>query len=124
MKRREPHVIDIAVGDNIRRRRRSLRISQEALAAAVNLTFQQIQKYERGANRVSASMLYEISRVLRCDAGDLMPRGDWAAAVSGADWLHDAQALHGRHPHLFAQLRKWPEDRLRLLLVATQAVHP
>jgi len=124
MKRKGPHVVDIAVGDNIRRRRRHLRISQEALAAAVNLTFQQIQKYERGANRVSASMLYEISRVLKCDAGDLMPRGEWAEATPGMNWLDDAQALHGRHPRLFEQLRKWPEDRLRLLLVTTQALHP
>lgn len=121
-KRKGPHVVDVAVGDNIRRRRRQLRISQEALATAVNLTFQQIQKYERGANRVSASMLYEISQVLKCDAGDLMPRGDWRADVPDSGWLHDAPALHGRHPHLFEQLRKWPEDRLRLLLVATQAL--
>ncbi len=124
MKHKAPHIVDIAVGDNIRRRRRELHISQEALATSVNLTFQQIQKYERGANRVSASMLYEISRVLKCDAGDLVPRGEWTKTASGAGWLHDAQALHGLHPHLFEALRKWPEDRLRLLLVTTQALHP
>nr|WP_090649950.1 helix-turn-helix transcriptional regulator [Asticcacaulis taihuensis] len=124
IRRKGPHIIDVTVGDNIRRRRRSLRISQEALAAAVNVTFQQIQKYERGANRVSASRLYEISRALACDAGDLMPRGEWHAAVPGQDWLRDAQALHGRHPRLFAQLTKWPEDRLRLLLVTLQTLHP
>ena len=124
IRRKGPHIIDVAVGDNIRRRRRSLGISQEALAAAVNVTFQQIQKYERGANRVSASRLYEISRVLACDAGDLMPRGEWREAPPGQDWLRDAQALHGRHPRLFAQLTKWPESRLRLLLVTLQALHP
>ena len=123
-RRKVPHIVDVAVGASIRRRRRDLRISQEALAAAVNLTFQQIQKYERGANRVSASMLYEISRVLKCDAGDLMPRGEWCADVAGSGWLHDAHALHGRHPRLFEQLLKWPEERLLLLLVATQALHP
>jgi transcriptional regulator with XRE-family HTH domain len=122
IKRKGPHIVDVAVGDNIRRRRRALRISQEALAAAVNLTFQQIQKYERGANRVSASRLYDISRVLKCDAGDLMPRGEWRVEVAGAGWLYDAQVLHGRHPRLFEQLLKWPEDRLRLLLVTTQAL--
>ena len=124
IRRKGQHIIDVMVGDNIRRRRRSLGISQEALAAAVNVTFQQIQKYERGANRVSASRLYEISRVLTCDAGDLMPRGEWRAAEAGQDWLRDAQALHGRHPRLFAQLTKWPEDRLRLLLVTLQALRP
>lgn len=123
-KRKVPHVVDVAVGANIRRRRRDLRISQEALAAAVKLTFQQIQKYERGANRVSASMLYEISRVLKCDAGDLMPRGEWDADVAGSGWLCDAQVLHDRHPRLFAQLLAWPEDRLRVLLLATQALRP
>ena len=122
IERKRPHIVDVAVGDNIRRRRRALHISQEALAAAVNLTFQQIQKYERGTNRVSASRLYEISRVLKCDAGDLMPRGEWRAETTGTGWLDDAQTLHGRHPRLFEQLLKWPEDRLRLLLVTTQAL--
>ena len=46
-------------------RRKMLGISQERLAEALGLTFQQVQKYERGANRVSASKLYEISRFLR-----------------------------------------------------------
>ena len=124
IKLKGPHIVDVAVGHNIRRRRRALHISQEALAAAVNLTFQQIQKYERGANRVSASRLYEISRVLKCDAGDLMPRGEWIEAPAGASWLHDAHVLYGRHPELFEQLRKWPEDRLRLLLVTTKALQP
>lgn len=122
--RNKPHVVDVAVGANIRRRRRALRITQETLAAAVNLTFQQIQKYERGVNRVSASMLYEIGRVLKCDAAALMPRGDWEADVAGSDWLADALVLHGRHPHLFEQLLSWPEDRLRMFLLAIQAVYP
>jgi len=123
-KRKKPHVVDVAVGANIRRRRRDLRISQDSLATAVNLTFQQIQKYERGANRVSASMLFEISRALKCDAGDLMPRGEWDADMPGSGWLEDARALHGRHPRLFEQLLKWPEDRLRMLVITTQALHP
>lgn len=121
---KKPHVVDVAVGANIRRRRRDLRISQDSLATAVNLTFQQIQKYERGANRVSASMLFEISRALKCDAGDLMPRGEWDADMPGSGWLEDARALHGRHPRLFEQLLKWPEDRLRMLVITTQALHP
>lgn len=120
--RKAPHVVDVAVGANIRNRRRKLKISQEALAAAIGLTFQQVQKYERGANRVSASMLYEISRVLHCDAGDLLPRGDWKAAGAAPDWLHDARTLHGRHPKLFETLMAWPEDRLHLLMLTTQAL--
>lgn len=120
--RKPPHVIDVAVGANIRNRRRKLKISQEALAAAIGLTFQQVQKYERGANRVSASMLYDISRVLRCDAGDLLPRGDWKAGGVASDWLHDARTLHSRHPKLFETLMVWPEENLRLLMATTQAL--
>ncbi|WP_349320503.1 helix-turn-helix transcriptional regulator [Asticcacaulis sp. MM231] len=111
----------MAVGANIRQRRRKLKISQEALAAAIGLTFQQVQKYERGANRVSASMLYDISRILHCDAGDLLPRGDWKADGVVSDWLQDARALHRQHPDLFEALKAWPESHLRLLLATRQA---
>jgi transcriptional regulator with XRE-family HTH domain len=47
-------------------RRKMLGVSQERLAEALGLTFQQVQKYERGANRISASKLYEIARFLSC----------------------------------------------------------
>jgi transcriptional regulator with XRE-family HTH domain len=56
--------IDAHVGSRLRLRRLLLGISQEKLGAALGLTFQQIQKYERGANRVGASRLYDLSRVL------------------------------------------------------------
>jgi transcriptional regulator with XRE-family HTH domain len=60
-----PHPVDRHVGLHIRMRRKALGISQERLAEALGLTFQQVQKYERGANRVSASKLYEIARALK-----------------------------------------------------------
>lgn len=59
-----PNPIDIHVGGRVRLRRTLLGMSQEKLGEAVNLTFQQIQKYERGANRIGASRMYELSRVL------------------------------------------------------------
>ena len=59
-----PHPIDALVGAPVRRRRTLLGLSQEMLAAAIGLTFQQVQKYERGANRISASRLFEVARVL------------------------------------------------------------
>ena len=62
---RSPNPVDLHVGGRIRMRRRILGISQEKLADALGLTFQQVQKYERGANRVSASNLYEIARTLQ-----------------------------------------------------------
>ncbi len=56
--------IDAHVGARIRLRRMLIGLSQERLGDALGVTFQQIQKYERGANRISASKLYEVSRVL------------------------------------------------------------
>ena len=60
-----PDPIDVAVGARVRTRRRWLGMSQTHLADALGLTFQQIQKYERGANRISASKLYEAARLLQ-----------------------------------------------------------
>ena len=57
-------LVDVHVGSRIRLRRTMLGMSQTALAEALRLTFQQVQKYESGANRVSASRLHEISRIL------------------------------------------------------------
>ncbi|MFI4936829.1 MAG: helix-turn-helix domain-containing protein [Caulobacterales bacterium] len=62
---RSPNPIDLHVGARIRMRRRMQGVSQEKLADALGLTFQQVQKYERGANRVSASKLYEIAACLQ-----------------------------------------------------------
>jgi DNA-binding Xre family transcriptional regulator len=60
-----PHPIDAHVGSRLRLRRTMLRISQEKLAAELGLTFQQVQKYERAANRISASRLYQLCRILK-----------------------------------------------------------
>lgn len=60
----KPNPVDIHVGSRVRLRRTLLGLSQEKLAAAIGLTFQQVQKYERGANRIGASRLFELSRVL------------------------------------------------------------
>ena len=56
--------IDVHVGTRIRLRRTLMGMSQERLGEALGLTFQQVQKYERGVNRVGASRLYDLSRVL------------------------------------------------------------
>jgi transcriptional regulator with XRE-family HTH domain len=60
----KPNPVDIHVGARVRLRRTLLGMSQEKLGEAIGLTFQQVQKYERGANRVGASRLYDLSRVL------------------------------------------------------------
>lgn len=59
-----PNPIDVHVGQRIRQRRTLLGMSQEKLGEAIGLTFQQVQKYERGANRVGSSRLFDLSQVL------------------------------------------------------------
>jgi len=59
-----PNAIDIHVGARVRLRRTLLGLSQEKLGEALGLTFQQVQKYERGINRVGASRLFALARVL------------------------------------------------------------
>jgi transcriptional regulator with XRE-family HTH domain len=60
----KPNPVDIQVGSRVRLRRNMLGLSQEKLGQEIGLTFQQVQKYERGANRIGASRLHELSRVL------------------------------------------------------------
>ena len=60
-----PEPVDVIVGARIAARRREMGLSQSDLARALSITFQQVQKYERGANRVSASKLYDIAAALR-----------------------------------------------------------
>ena len=59
------HPADTHVGQKVRMRRKMLGLSQQQLGDQIGLTFQQIQKYERGANRISASKLWDIARVLK-----------------------------------------------------------
>jgi len=61
--------VDVHVGGRVRQRRTLLGFSQEKLGEAVGLTFQQIQKYEKGANRIGASRLYQFSEILDVDVG-------------------------------------------------------
>jgi transcriptional regulator with XRE-family HTH domain len=60
----KPNPIDVHVGSRVRLRRNMLGLSQEKLGEAIGLTFQQVQKYERGVNRIGASRLHDLSRVL------------------------------------------------------------
>ncbi|MBO9547092.1 helix-turn-helix transcriptional regulator [Caulobacter sp.] len=90
---RHPNPVDLHVGARIRMRRKILGVSQERLAEDLGLTFQQIQKYERGANRVSASKLYEIAKSLQSSVGYFFegladPAGD-GVADAGEPFVHD-----------------------------------
>jgi transcriptional regulator with XRE-family HTH domain len=61
--------VDVHVGSRLRLRRTLLGMSQEKLGEAIGLTFQQVQKYERGSNRIGASRLYDLARVLDVPVG-------------------------------------------------------
>lgn len=92
---RSPNPVDLHVGARIRMRRRLQGVSQERLAEALGLTFQQVQKYERGANRVSASKLYEISAVLKAPVAYFFEGlADPAADAENKSHASDERAVH------------------------------
>ena len=80
---RSPDPVDLYVGARIRMRRKLLGISQERLAEQLGLTFQQVQKYERGANRVSASKLHAIGIALGAPVAYFFDGFGGAPAVAG-----------------------------------------
>ena len=67
-----PNPLDIALGTRVRLRRKEMGMSQDQLARAVGITFQQVQKYEHGTNRISFSRLVEIAEALSCSVADLV----------------------------------------------------
>ena len=64
MTRRDPNYIDVHVGSRIRMRRQIISMSQEKLGELLGITFQQVQKYEKGSNRISASRLFYAAKIL------------------------------------------------------------
>ena len=80
-----PDPMDVALGAAVRIRRRTIGMSQEALAEQCGVSFQQIQKYENGANRISFSRLVQIARALRCRVVDLMDVLDTSGNEVGGD---------------------------------------
>ena len=79
-----PDPIDVFVGLRIRMRRKTLGLTQGALAEALGLSFQQVQKYERGANRVSASMLVKTARFLDCPVSYFVDEQELAETSAGS----------------------------------------
>ena len=83
-----PNPVDVHVGRRVRLRRKELGVSQAWLADRLGLTFQQVQKYERGANRISASKLYQIASVLEVPITYFFEGLDDPAAPKGARYAH------------------------------------
>jgi transcriptional regulator with XRE-family HTH domain len=78
-----PHPVDVHVGTRVRLRRIELGITQAKLAAELGLTFQQVYKYERAANRISASQLFHIGKVLGVKVASFYEGYEEAGAPSG-----------------------------------------
>ncbi len=115
-----PHPVDLAVGQVIRRVRRQRRLSQEALAYAIGLTFQQLQKYERGVNRVSCSRLCDIARALGVQPALLLP--DMADLRD--DGVGPVPAFRRIQARLSMALDRLSLRQARILLLAADAMAP
>jgi transcriptional regulator with XRE-family HTH domain len=101
-----PDPVDVHVGNRLRSRRVLVGMSQGSLATNIGLTFQQVQKYERGANRIGASRLFEFSRILGVPVSyffedvpgahgtvDTLGRSDSEVATGGEDSLARRETL-------------------------------
>ncbi len=91
---RGPKPVDLHVGGRVRMRRKNLGLSQSDLGQALGLTFQQVQKYERGTNRVSASKLYETAQALHVPLSYFF-EGCSSEAEAGAQDPGDEESVHG-----------------------------
>lgn len=80
---RRPDPIDSHVGNRLRLRRKMLNLSQERLAERLGITFQQVQKYEKGTNRIGASRLYQLARVLEVPVAFFFPEPAGAQPPAG-----------------------------------------
>lgn len=106
-----PHRVDRHVGRRLRMRRLLLGMSQERLGELLGLTFQQIQKYERGTNRLGASRLFEAAVVLDVDVGFFFADIDAPAAPAAAGLAED-RATYAAAPAPFGGDRR---DTLELV---------
>lgn len=95
-----PNPIDVYVGARVKMRRTLLGMSQEKLGEAIGLTFQQVQKYERGLNRISASRLFDIGKVLEVPIGFFFEEMDEQVAELSPRMLAGASNL-AEDPVLF-----------------------
>lgn len=110
--------IDRHVGARLRLRRNEVGLSQDQLGKATGLTFQQIQKYERGTNRVSASKLYHIAKLLDVVPGYFYEGLDGQGAMLHVAELDGQALLEGDPPGQSAQLKR----ELRELTEAYQRI--
>lgn len=117
--------MDIALGAAVRIRRRTIGISQETLAEKCGVSFQQIQKYENGANRISFSRLVQIARALQCRVVELMDVLDEAGSeLSGDLDILARMRTPGALDLLSAYERMGPEARSSLVSLLRAVTPP
>lgn len=116
-----PHPFDIEVGKRVSFRRRELGMSQTDLGTGLGLTFQQVQKYERGANRISASKLHEMSKILDVSCAWLMGE---AGAPTGAELPDAVDAKAQKMLKAWRRLDPGAQDALLDLARRLGASHP
>lgn len=85
--------LDVQIGARVRARREALGINQSELGRRIGVTFQQVQKYEKGVNRISASTLIRAAEALLCPASDLLGVDPGLPSASDADLLRAWRAL-------------------------------
>ncbi|HEY2526996.1 MAG TPA: helix-turn-helix transcriptional regulator [Xanthobacteraceae bacterium] len=90
MAKKAPNPIDKHVGSRVRMRRMMLAMSQEKLGDALGLTFQQVQKYEKGTNRIGASRLQQISHILKVPVAFFFEGAPSSSAIEPSDDLAEA----------------------------------
>lgn len=105
MATRKPDPVDIEVGQRIKIQRLAAGLSQTELGESIGVTFQQVQKYERGANRIGAGRLSQIARVLNVPVHSFFEGGD---TIEGGGQHGAASPLSLiTHPHAFRLLQAY-----------------
>ena len=124
---RRPHPIDVYVGNRLRLGRKMHNVSQEKLDKNLEVSFQQIQKYENGSNRISASRLHQAARVLDVQVSFFFPetgpvRDQSASAGGGSvmDFLSSAEGMELNRA--FSQIKDTRMRRQVLDLIRSIAV--
>jgi transcriptional regulator with XRE-family HTH domain len=121
-----PHPVDRHVGRRVCEKRIALGYNQSDLGRAVGVTFQQIQKYEKGANRISASKLFEIARFFHTDIGyffqGFQGAGQSGVAEEGAGFDHDFPATR-QSVEIARLVPQLPPQKQKLALDLIRAIH-
>lgn len=121
MTHKKPHPVDVHVGTRVRLRRTLAGMSQDKLGNALGLTFQQVQKYERGANRIGSSRLYQLSQILDVPVSfffDDMPAEITGKATTGASM----KGITSKDVRVLRELSELSEAQQKAVLNVIRAI--